>query len=259
MAPGQQHRTIIGGRRQDGHDADIAEAARFFDLAIAELAGMRGRGLRILDFGCGAGVLMRAMTALGYESYGCDVVLLSGVVGSDRVKLIEQRPYRIPSTATPLTSCSAPACLEHTAIPMSATPRSIASSGRAVARCICCPANGIFRRAAHIRSVGQPPLPYADWCWDFGALAGCPPRAKGDPWRQVGRQSPPRFRNQGVKTLTTPRPQARAARISPRMAWPMTFLHRARPRRVCAAARATAVAEALGGCPVEFGWACWCR
>ena len=47
-------------------------------------------------FGCGAGDLMNALTALGYATQGCDIVIYSEVAASDRVKKIAERPYRLP-------------------------------------------------------------------------------------------------------------------------------------------------------------------
>jgi SAM-dependent methyltransferase len=76
---------------------EMIEAARFFDLAIGQIAGLNNKpAVRALDFGCGAGALMDELAALGYQTNGCDIVIYSEVANNDRVKKILEKPYRIP-------------------------------------------------------------------------------------------------------------------------------------------------------------------
>lgn len=51
--------------------------------------------IRVLDFGCGRGDLVRTLGDLGYSTYGCDVVECWSF-DDPRLKLIGQSPYRIP-------------------------------------------------------------------------------------------------------------------------------------------------------------------
>jgi SAM-dependent methyltransferase len=78
------------------HTEEMVKAARFFDLAIAQIASLSNKQLtRVLDFGCGAGGLMSALSTLGYDSCGCDIVISPEVVNPNRIWKIEQ-PYRLP-------------------------------------------------------------------------------------------------------------------------------------------------------------------
>ena len=79
------------------HAAEMIEAGRFCDLAIQHIAGLHDKkAVRVLDFGCGAGGLMSAISALGYDTYGCDIVISDEVAKNDRVKKIADTPYRVP-------------------------------------------------------------------------------------------------------------------------------------------------------------------
>ena len=81
------------------HSEDTAAGAQFFHLAISELAGLkRASPVRVLDFGCGAGGLVGHLRDLGYDAYGCDIVLSPEAAASSagRLKQIEGEPYRIP-------------------------------------------------------------------------------------------------------------------------------------------------------------------
>jgi SAM-dependent methyltransferase len=50
--------------------AGDSATVRLFDLAIRRFG--QGEARRVLDFGCGAGALVRGLEAAGYESFGCD-------------------------------------------------------------------------------------------------------------------------------------------------------------------------------------------
>ncbi len=78
------------------HPESIVAAARLFDLAIRDIAGM-GKGVRVLDFGCGAGQLVENLTALGYHAAGCDSWATYDQKPLDvRLQKIEMKPYRLP-------------------------------------------------------------------------------------------------------------------------------------------------------------------
>ena len=80
---------------------DIAGTANFFDRAIAEMARLeKTTQITVLDFGCGCGELVQRMVELGYDAYGCDIVLAPDapciVSASNRFKQINRAPYRLP-------------------------------------------------------------------------------------------------------------------------------------------------------------------
>ena len=72
--------------------AEHDRLVRFFAAVAAELGHPVQAGASVLDFGCGAGGLVRAWDAAGFEAVGCDVVLEEP---GERLHLIEQ-PYRLP-------------------------------------------------------------------------------------------------------------------------------------------------------------------
>lgn len=79
-------------------EQSIRLAASFFDVLIRDLAGAgRGPG-RVMDFGCGAGDLIRELQILGYDSFGCDTesAFRAGEPPSDRRRQITRSPYAIP-------------------------------------------------------------------------------------------------------------------------------------------------------------------
>jgi SAM-dependent methyltransferase len=76
---------------------DLEGTARFFHRAIVELAHAgRSAPLRVLDFGCGAGQLVDRLRALGYDAYGCDVVLSNDALATGHCRRIDLEPYRLP-------------------------------------------------------------------------------------------------------------------------------------------------------------------
>lgn len=72
-----------------------AETVRLFDRAIKRFG--RGAERRVLDFGCGAGALVRGLESAGYESYGCDFPGSLGCLPNDRFREIRLSPaYELP-------------------------------------------------------------------------------------------------------------------------------------------------------------------
>lgn len=60
------------------HAQEIVEAARFYDLATGQIAGLNNKQVaRVLDFGCGAGVTMKALAAFGFQIFGRDIVIIA--------------------------------------------------------------------------------------------------------------------------------------------------------------------------------------
>lgn len=72
-------------------------AASFFDVLMGDLATRSKSSLKILDFGCGEGLLVGDLQTLGYDTYGCDTWSTYGLApANDRLRAIAQKPYRIP-------------------------------------------------------------------------------------------------------------------------------------------------------------------
>jgi SAM-dependent methyltransferase len=87
-------------------------AARIFDAVIHDLLKCPPQNVRVLDFGCGSGDLVREFLALGYDAHGCDIGV-DWPAGSgdwtrappaaawtttfaDRLRPILPSPYRLP-------------------------------------------------------------------------------------------------------------------------------------------------------------------
>jgi SAM-dependent methyltransferase len=74
------------------------EVTRFLDEAIQHFkVGARAQ-LRVLDFGCGSGVLVAHLLSLGYDAYGCDIDVYwkADADHAERLRLISRAPYRLP-------------------------------------------------------------------------------------------------------------------------------------------------------------------
>ena len=93
---------------------EMVEAARFFDLAIGRIAGLHNKqALRVLDFGCGEGGLMNALSALGYSTDGCDIVIYGEAEKNDKIMKISEKPYRIPCDDNSFDIVVSTSVLEH--------------------------------------------------------------------------------------------------------------------------------------------------
>jgi SAM-dependent methyltransferase len=72
-----------------------AGTVRLFDLAIRRFGFLKHS--RILDFGCGAGSLVRGLESAGYESFGCDFVIPFGSSTEGQFRPITTSPrYALP-------------------------------------------------------------------------------------------------------------------------------------------------------------------
>lgn len=76
------------------------EAADLFEAAIADIAGCHTPATtRVLDFGCGAGRLLRTLLDAGYDAYGCDVRpawIGQASAVDDRAVAVPGEPCRLP-------------------------------------------------------------------------------------------------------------------------------------------------------------------
>lgn len=74
--------------------------ADFIIRAVSELCGLRDpTKVRILDFGCGGGSLVKNLQSFGYEAFGCDMQEYwceSESANTESFRQINQSPYQIP-------------------------------------------------------------------------------------------------------------------------------------------------------------------
>jgi len=74
---------------------DIAATARFFARAISKFGCSGASGtIRVLDFECGSGHLVKELLSYGYDAYGCDTNLDRSA--GERCREIGTAPYRLP-------------------------------------------------------------------------------------------------------------------------------------------------------------------
>lgn len=53
---------------------NLSEGAMFISALIEELYETSSAGpIKVLDFGCGSGNLVKELATIGYDSYGCDI------------------------------------------------------------------------------------------------------------------------------------------------------------------------------------------
>jgi SAM-dependent methyltransferase len=208
------------------HAADMQETARFFDLAIREIAGLQSRqSVSVLDFGCGAGDMMQALSALGYQCHGCDIVLYPEVRDRSEVKLIAQQPYRIPFESGSFDIVLSASVLEHALNP----DECYAEINRVLKPGGC--AMHIFPTKWYLPAEPHIFIPLANYLWPhcptwwiaLWVLLGCrAPAQKGEPWRVVLAQDR-QFLDHGVIYLTTRTHSALSRRHFAAHAWPMAF------------------------------------
>lgn len=96
---------------------DITSTAGFFRSAIAELGGFsRPAIVKVMDFGCGKGQLVRDLCQLGFDAYGCDVKAywLDGQSSiSERLSTISISPYQLPFENNSFDIIVSTSVLEH--------------------------------------------------------------------------------------------------------------------------------------------------
>lgn len=71
---------------------------KIIDYLVSQRTEAKNREIceiRLLDFGCGRGDLVRTLDNFGYSAYGCDVIK-NWSFDDPKFKLIRQSPYRIP-------------------------------------------------------------------------------------------------------------------------------------------------------------------
>jgi SAM-dependent methyltransferase len=79
----------------------VASRALTFLNVIEAMDGPIEPGAPVLDFGCGAGDMVRDLCTMGFDAFGCDLAFkkgpaLDGLKRAGRVKLIDPHPYTLP-------------------------------------------------------------------------------------------------------------------------------------------------------------------
>ena len=81
-------------------DNEAKKAADFAHAAIREISGLEpASSPKVLDFGCGAGGLVKHLLSFGYDIYGCDITeewSSNPDVDQERFGAIGFEPYRLP-------------------------------------------------------------------------------------------------------------------------------------------------------------------
>jgi SAM-dependent methyltransferase len=93
-------------------DERSADTARFFSTAIRNFG--RGQERLVLDFGCGAGSLVRGLESLGYDSYGCDMKGVASGSAAGRIREIDTSSgYSLPFPDASFDVVVSTSVLEH--------------------------------------------------------------------------------------------------------------------------------------------------
>lgn len=214
-------------------DSHVMGVYADFILRIAQEEGVRvGPGMRLLDFGCGAGVLVRHFLDKGLDAYGADLdeFWIHGD-NSDpepnfheerhRFRRIESSPYRIPFDDNSFDFCCSTQVFEHVRDydqalgeihrvlkPGGAALHLFPSRWRIVESHVFVPFASVLRARPYLA---------------FWALLGIRNRfQKGMPWREVAKVNEEYLRS---STLYLSRRQI--ARIARGRIGEVRFLHRA--------------------------------
>lgn len=92
-------------------------SASFLNIAMKEIGGMDQPGqIKLMDFGCGRGNLVKRFLELGYDAYGCDIKphWQNEMHGeADRFSTISNAPYRISFADNAFDVVVSTSVLEH--------------------------------------------------------------------------------------------------------------------------------------------------
>lgn len=97
-------------------EASGKASAAYFARAVADFSGRPAHGLRVLDFGCGAGHCVQALLDLGIDAYGADIDgdwTMDRVAARDRIGTIGMAPYRLPFPDDHFDAVISSTVLEH--------------------------------------------------------------------------------------------------------------------------------------------------
>ena len=96
---------------------DINKVAAFIEAAIEELGAFNPAApAKVMDFGCGRGQLVHALSKLGFDTYGCDITaywLGDHLPISEGLSTISLSPYRLPFDENTFDFVISTSVLEH--------------------------------------------------------------------------------------------------------------------------------------------------
>ena len=204
--------------------SDAGTSAEFFAKAMREFGALRpGASARVLDFGCGDGEMVDALSALGYEAYGCDFGERLGT--GAMLRAIEPVPYRLPFEDDSFDFVVSTAVLEH-AQNIEACHREISrvlrSGGLAMH---LFPSKKYLPTEPHIR------VPLMSWIWPrrprgwlaLWAFLGIRKTSqRGRSWRDVVDDNDAYLRDH-CSYLSTRRHREVSMRVFGNCSWPMRF------------------------------------
>jgi len=196
---------------------DAGPSAEFFARAMREFGALGpGASARVLDFGCGNGEMVEALSALGFEAYGCDFGERLGTVGT--LRAIQPGPYRLPFEDDSFDLVVSTAVLEH-AQNIEACHREISLAMHLF------PSKKYLPTEPHIR------VPLMSWMWPrrprgwlaLWAILGIrKPNQRGQSWREVVDGNAAYLRDH-CSYLSTRRHTDVSMRVFGNCAWPMRF------------------------------------
>jgi len=197
---------------------------RLFDNAIRSFG--QGKGRRVMDFGCGAGALVRGLESAGYESYGCDFRGSVGESSSGQLREIGTSPaYALPFPDEYFDVIVSTSVLEHAQNKHECfveMRRVLKPGGFAVH---LFPAKMFVPVEPHIY------VPLANWCWPrcpkwwfgFWALLGIRNGPQqGLPWRVVAEKNR-EYSATGLSYWSTSAIERLAKEVFGNCAWPTRF------------------------------------
>jgi SAM-dependent methyltransferase len=204
--------------------AGDSATVRLFDLAIRCFG--RGEARRVLDFGCGAGALVRGLEAAGYESYGCDFPGSVSNSSNGQFRQIQSSPeYSLPFPDEHFDVVVSTGVLEHAQNKrecFAEMRRILKRDGFAVH---LFPARKFLPFEPHIY------VPLANWLWPrcplwwfaFWALTGVRNDSqKGMTWRDVAEKNKA-YSASGLSYWSTRAIEQLANEVFGNCTWPMRF------------------------------------
>jgi SAM-dependent methyltransferase len=95
------------------HSDDTRATAGFLNRAMVEFCDPLGRPRKILDFGCGSGLLVSELERYGHDVYGCDLFRSATFSPDGRLRKILDSPYRLPFDDNEFDVVTSTSVLEH--------------------------------------------------------------------------------------------------------------------------------------------------
>jgi SAM-dependent methyltransferase len=195
--------------------------ATFFNKAILEITGF-SHPIKILDFGCGNGQLVKELKQYGYDLYGADLYLTNN---DEHLKKIQIDPYKLPFDNNYFDIIISTSVLEHainTEECFKEIYRILKPSGYAM---------HMFPGKWYLPTEPHIYVPFINWLWPYcpklwlmlWAIVGRRNNfQKGKPWKQVYSENI-KFCKQNLSYKSTKYYQTLSMSIFGNCFWPMIF------------------------------------